>query len=579
MRHLLLFFLLQSILINSLTEAWGQANPVRVSINILPPYSVFLPDYVAPDANKLNVNIFLNDQTQIDLEVRLKLTILGDGITIQNKPGFVTPPIRINPGMTTLSSIDLAPYFNPANLIFNGINPAQFIKTGRLPEGIYQFCVEVYEYRRGIKLSEKTCSPVWLLLNDPPIWNLPSQGEVLKASQPQNIFFNWTPRHTGSPNSAFTTEYEFTLVEIWPSNRNPNDAINVQLPLQKITTTNNSLFYGPGDPPLIPGRRYAARIRAYDKGGRDLFKNSGYSEVLTFTFGEECIPPTSIQLSSDGLKRIMVSWNPSPSGTDYVVRYRAYNNPLFPEWYEDKTLMNYATITNLKPGRIYEVSVKSMCGSIGSKYSLADTIYIPLKAENTLVCNNNGAVPEIDNRNLKAALKVGDVVNIGGFNVKLTEVHGSNGVFSGKGLVKIPFLNNIQIPASYEKVNVNENNMAIDGELKLESSAIATMKPQAKDIIIEAFPEIENSYFNIEKYLKKSDEIIREVDTVILEIENIPSQALQLMEKGKKLILEGKSLIESDNVEHGKERIEQGKKLIYAGIKQVLGVGDNYKEK
>ena len=53
----------------------------------------------------------------------------------------------------------------------------------------------------------------WISLSDPPFLNLPIKGESVAFRNPQNIIFQWTPRHLNSPNTAYNTEYEFTLIE------------------------------------------------------------------------------------------------------------------------------------------------------------------------------------------------------------------------------------------------------------------------------------------------------------------------------------------------------------------------------
>lgn len=305
------------LLLYATASSHAQLSAVRATINIIPPYSVYLSDYVSPSANKLLVNIILADPNPVDLMVKLKITIQGEGITLETKPSLLPTPLRLSTGVNTISTADLAPYFDPANFNFQGLDKAQFIKSGRLKEGIYQFCVEVLEYNRGIKLSDKACATAWLLLNNPPMWNLPEANQVVPATNPQNMIFNWTPQHTGSPNSAFTVAYEFTLVEIWPISRNGNDAINSQLPLFRTTTEITSLLYGPAEPPLIPGRKYAIRLKAYDKEGRDLFINSGYSEVRIFTFGEECKPPLLQNPVVHNFQKAKLSWSGIPSHTDY----------------------------------------------------------------------------------------------------------------------------------------------------------------------------------------------------------------------------------------------------------------------
>ena len=182
------------------------------------------------------LNALLADVTKAELHVRLKLSIVGQNVRLETKPEYIGTPITLQGGVPMrLTNIELAEYFDANHLNFSGISKSEFLKTGFLPEGFYQFCFEVYEYGRSVKISNTICAPAWLVLNDPPIVNLPRSGEKLRPLTPQNVLLQWTPRHTGSPNSAFTTEYEIKLVEVWPADRNPNDAILTQPPIYETT--------------------------------------------------------------------------------------------------------------------------------------------------------------------------------------------------------------------------------------------------------------------------------------------------------------------------------------------------------
>ena len=265
------------------TEALAQLFPVQANTQLVPPYSLYLSDYVSPTADNFIVNLFLNDLERPQYEVRLRITIEGVGITLQTRENFIPSAITLQGGMLTrLTGIDLAQYFEPQNMNFQGISRQDFQRTGKLPEGVYQFCVEVLDFNRGDGVSNISCASAWLLLNDPPLVNLPEAGATVFARDPQYVVFQWTPRNTGSPNSAFGTAYNFSLVEIWPKGRNPFDAINTSAPIFEATTMNTNLIYGPSEPALVPGRQYAFRVQARDRDGRDLFKNQGYSEVIWF---------------------------------------------------------------------------------------------------------------------------------------------------------------------------------------------------------------------------------------------------------------------------------------------------------
>ena len=59
----------------------------------------------------------------------------------------------------------------------------------------------------------------WFTLNDPPRITTPLCGSVLPLQEPTNILFQWIGGGNLTPGSAFSTEYELTLVEVFPAVR------------------------------------------------------------------------------------------------------------------------------------------------------------------------------------------------------------------------------------------------------------------------------------------------------------------------------------------------------------------------
>lgn len=552
--------------------SYGQSNAVRASINILPPYSVYLSDYVAPGSSKIQISINVTDPNPDDLAAKLRITIEGEGITIISKPNYMPSPIRLTTGINTITTADLAPYFDPANLNFQGLDKSQFIKSGRLKEGIYQFCVEAVEYNRNIKLSEKSCATAWLLLNNPPQWNLPQANELIKASNPQNIMFNWIPQHTGSPNAAFTTEYEFTLVEIWPDNRNPNDAINSQLPLFRTTTSTTSLFYDPAEPQLIPGHKYAIRLKAYDKEGRDLFINSGYSEVRVFTFGEVCKPPTSEKSTIENFQKAKIEWLGLPAHSDYTIRYRPYSKNSNMPWYYKNSLLEYVYLDTLTANTQYEYSIKANCSSIASDYSQALFFTLPTMPANTFECKDEVYIPAPAYAAAKKEIRIGEKVNVGGYTMEITEIKTDMSLWTGKGVIVVPFLNNIRLATHFTQILINENNEVTSGQVHTDRATLNVTDIETKAQITEMLDGVEKGITSADKYIDNANSIIKETENII---KQAPEVAKRLLEKGKQEIEKGKQLIANGDTEGGKALIEKGKGLIKDGIGKIKeGVGN-----
>jgi TANFOR domain-containing protein len=483
----LLFFF-----IASQVESVGQVFPVQSTVQLTPPYSLYLSDYAAPGSERLLVTAFLIDATRPELNVRFRLRIEGNGIKIETKPEFLPPPVALLGGVPLqLVSSDLAAYFDPRNLNFTGITQREIEQRGALPEGLYQFCFEVIEYNRGVKISNTGCAVAWLILNDPPIVNLPRDNEKIRIQDPQQVVFQWTPRHRGSPNSAFNAEYDFKLVEVWPSTRNPNDAILTSPVIFQTTTSETTLIYGPAETPLEPGRRYAFQIRARAYAGADevsLFKNNGFSQVYTFVYGDACLVPQNIVTSDIGTTRFSVNFEGAPNHSSYSLRYRPIPNPQVPtsnaqspspnpqvpssNWYTTTSLTPNLTINSLQPNTRYEFQVNAGCGTFTSDYSLLTSVTTKDNPGTQYSCGVPLTPFNLDPSQLINSLKIGDVIKAGDFDVTLSKVSGSNGTFSGEGVIEVSYFNRAKVKAEFTNVNVNNEMRMVNGYMNVTGAGV-----------------------------------------------------------------------------------------------------------
>jgi len=449
--------------------AYSQNYPIQSNINITPPYSVYLSDYASMTSNKLMVNMMLKDPMEPNVNITLRITIKGNGIELRTRDDYRPQAIQLDGGVPLIiSGSELESYLNPANLSFSGISKTEFMKTGKLPEGVYQFFVEAMSFDRpGIVLSNQGMAVAWLVLNDPPHWTLPMQNSFLTATYPQFVNFSWMPMNTGSPNAAFTTEYEFTIVELWPEDRAPGDAINSFSPLYQTTTSNTSLVYGPAEPELTPGRKYVCRLRTYDTEGRDLFKNNGYSELLVFTFGQACMPPNTFNHNIISPEEARVDWTSLPGNSQFILSYSEQNTDgTWSNWYHNEGIMPYSIIKSLKPEHNYRYQLKAICGTLESEYSDIQEFITPAADTTQLECGKDFSTPDVDDSPPLPTLRIGDRINAAGFTAVVTEAEGSNGTFSGKCILFVKTFGHAPIYSEFDNIGVNQSMQLTSGSIK-----------------------------------------------------------------------------------------------------------------
>ncbi len=441
---------------------FGQVHPIQVSPQMTPPYSLKLSDFSTTSSEKIVTNILLTDVVEQNMQIGIRLYIEnGRDVNIQSAPVVIgSTPIYINGGIPLrLSNVDLRPYFELQNL--QGISPEQYNQP--LPDGLYQFCFEVYEWSSGQALSKKSCATAYLVLNDPPILNMPSRGVQIVEENIQNIVFQWTPRHLNATN----VQYEFTLAELWDPKMDPQAAFLASRPLYQTTLRANTLLYGPGETALLPNKVYAWRVRALVSDGiseTSVFRNDGYSEIFHFTYAGKCFEPRYIMAEADNPTRERIMWE-GMGHLNYQLQVRKKSNSAsVNDWYKINTYNEYTTVTNLDPGTIYEFRVGGQCiidGDFTFSQIYQFTTIIP-EQNSTYNC---GITPEIiiSNRSPLEQLSVGEVFTAGDFPVTVNQVSGSNGNFSGIGYITVPYLFDTKIGISFNNIKINTDKQLIEG--------------------------------------------------------------------------------------------------------------------
>jgi hypothetical protein len=477
--HLFVFFACALIGFSSNAQTF----PVTISTQILQPSPIYLSNYA--DATTINspikVQLVLNDLTISNRQVRLKIYFQGNSISFASNDFVVgARPLYLEGGFPLqLTNVDLAPYFEYQNIL--GINPNQYAQP--LPEGVYNISVEVYDFATNKKLSKKTAVTTIIFQNEPPFLNLPLNGASIMQQNIQNIVFSWTPRSINVSN----VEYEFSLVEIWDNYTPVQNAFAYSPPLYTTTTRNTTLQYSLSQPQLIPGKKYAWRIKAKAILGAEeigVFKNNGYSEIFSFTYEIFCTAPLSIATSGVSQDQAKVTWSGSIDNYDYQVNYREKNST---EWYKLVTPRETINISNLKPNTTYEYTVGSSCDF--GKYTHSTIHEFTTLAQDEIAFAGCGIQPDpndLKNKNPLPSLFPNDVVTAGDFPIVVIKATGSNGNFTGEGYVTLPFLEKFRklIDAADalggEKINIGKfsriritfNNIGVNTDFKLISGEI-----------------------------------------------------------------------------------------------------------
>lgn len=460
--HNIYFFVL-FLLFNAV--GYAQLYPVQLTPVFNSPYSVKISDYATSMDTKMQLLINPTDITISNRRVRLKLYIQGNGLNIQTSDyAQEQRPIYINGGeLQTLTNVDIASLFRLENL--QGITPAQYANP--LPEGMYNFCFELYDFVTNQKISQKSCANLYLILNDPPILNTPQKNEQIAATEFPNILFTWTPRQINATNVS----YKFELKQLLDPTLDPQIGFQMSPTLYEETLFGTAVLYNLSMPILTPGLRYAWRVRAISTTGlseNSIFKNDGYSEIYSFKYTASCAAPTFLLSESQSSKSVKITWEGVPEHTRYQVQYKK-QGVRNAQWFSSNSLNRQSLITNLEPGVTYEFRVGSSCdpaedGIQSFTYSNTSTFTTPTETS-SVPAYNCGIVPQINIQNQKPLTNLiqSETFKAGDFPVTILELQGENSPYSGRGYIVVPYLGDTKIAVEFNSIVINTDYQLISG--------------------------------------------------------------------------------------------------------------------
>lgn len=459
--------------------------PVQVNVMVTPPNSVYLTDYYARGSEKLKVQLLLKEVDRPSFPVKLRFKIEGSALRLTSRPGVNLPPFTLQGGVMVEAAGDLlAPYLSLNALVAEGADASSFQGKGlRMADGFYKVEVWAEEMGRSVRVSNIATTFISTMLYQSPVITSPIDKAILPDQGIQNIIFQWMPRHLGaSLDVTQSTYYKVRLVEVWPRERDPQEAIRSSKPLYEGLSNSTTFVYGAGQPTLISGRRYALQVQAQDADQRDLFVGQGYSNVVCFTYGEECQAPQGLKVEVNGPNNANALWTSNPRNTGYTFAYRKVYG-LDTAWVEQPMGIASYSLSGLTPVTSYQARVSATCGLSKSIWSQPRAFTTADRPEIKFECGKNPNIPTITDRTLYPNLKDGDRISAADFKVEILTVSlGSRG-YSGSGIARIPFLRNAPAFCSFKDVKVNKDLQLYEGALVLADSVTVIDKKKVDEAV------------------------------------------------------------------------------------------------
>ena len=470
-RYILLFLTLLSLSLQ------GQQYPVDIQVFATPPYPQSLRGYADTFEEKLQAHFLLKDLSTGGRPFVLRLSLENfQGQVIAQTPDYIAPYLlNLTPGVRrTLSNIDFKSLLKYENLY--GINESTY--NGLLPEGTYFLCLSLYDSATGRPVSNKGRAMLQVRRYAPPIPTMPQKGEVLtKKNAFQHIVFQWMPR-----DIAPFMQYEFTLKEVWDLSLVPEEAFMTGRLVYQTQTYAPALAYTNMMPILLENKRYVWQVRAFTNNPNNpnepsYFKNNGNSETFYFDLVSHCEAPKFLTAISESTSA-QLRWSAQAMMPNQEYPYKVMYRERGKSWKSQKVSMPNAKLTGLKRGRTYIYKVGVACGlnathsssvfgqesyMYSTEQEFTTTEQIDQKSQ--VQC---GVKPQVHIKNtspLQDNLYPNTTFTAGDFPVTVLNATGSNGVYSGEGFVKVPYLQDTKIKVSFTNIKLNTERQLIDGKL------------------------------------------------------------------------------------------------------------------
>ena len=470
-RYILLLLTLLSFTLQA------QQYPVDVQVFVTPPYPQSLRGYADTFEQKIQAHFLLKDLSTGGRPFVLRFSLEDfQGQVIAQTPDYITPYlVNLSPGVRrTLTNIDFKTLLRYENLY--GINEATY--NGLLPEGTYFIGLSLYDVATGRPVSNKGRAMIQVRRYSPPVLTMPQKGEVLtKKNAFQHIVFQWMPRDV-----APFMQYEFTLKEVWDLALVPEEAFMTGRLVYQTKTFSPALAYTNMMPILLENKRYVWQVRAFtnnpnNPNEQSYFKNNGNSETFYFDLVSHCEAPKFLTAITESTSA-QLRWSAQAMMPNQEYPYKVMYREKGKTWKSQKVSMPYAKLTNLKRGRTYIYKVGVACGleTAHSSSVFGEESYMysteqefttteQIDEKSQVQC---GVKPEIRIKNtnpLQDNLYPNTTFTAGDFPVTVLNATGSNGVYSGEGYVKVPYLQDTKIKVVFNGIKLNTERQLIDGKL------------------------------------------------------------------------------------------------------------------
>ncbi len=256
-----------------LCAASAAAQSIHLSLNIAPRPNPYLSAW---ETKRETAILTVTNLTGKPVTARLNARVLVDGTLMAETKPTKMRMLTINPGVSNYFADEIVPDYA---IIFYGDVERSAKRTGMLPAGTYEMCVEMFDDNAEL-LSAPACRVFFVTSYQlPTLLNPADQSSIPLASRP---VFRWSPVVPAPLEGA---RYRLLLFEVYEG-QFPMQAFRANMPVMDVEIALRTQLIWPAEYPLPdkPGQ-YVWTVQTLDGGGRPVGEKDGFTDPAVFDVG------------------------------------------------------------------------------------------------------------------------------------------------------------------------------------------------------------------------------------------------------------------------------------------------------
>ncbi len=263
-----------------LLTAGAGAQQLRLSLTMSPRPSQYISDW---QTKRETAILTVTNTGRETVEAKLRARVSRDEEMQAETKDEQMPPLNIGPGVTVFYADQILP--SNAVRFRRGAEQAA-IKTGMLPAGAYELCVELISPQDLRPLSSKVCRQFSITSYQLSVLLSPENGKLLQPSE--RPAFRWTQVVPPPQGGA---RYRLKLFELLEGQA-PATVLSGGIPLFERELQAQTQLIWPPEWVLPAGQKsYVWSVQCLDAEGQPLSLQDGWAEPFTFAVSSAPPPP------------------------------------------------------------------------------------------------------------------------------------------------------------------------------------------------------------------------------------------------------------------------------------------------